>query len=138
MTQCYSPLYCAKCEFTNSIPSLSWDLSLGEIAEMLHSYVLFMTKYAFLTLPLSESGIVIAFFLVGSGKSSGSLTPSTLADVFRCYVLCGLSELIFYSRPSGIRWNLLISLPSFNLIFFQTGEKWCESVQCDSVEMSLG
>ena len=35
-----------------------------------------------------------SFFLVGGGaKSSGSLTPSTLADVFRCYVLCGLSEL---------------------------------------------
>lgn len=63
VTQCYSPLYCAKCEFTNSIPSLSWDLSLGEFAEMLHSYVLFMTKYAFLTLPLSECGIVIAFSL---------------------------------------------------------------------------
>ena len=55
-----SPLYCAKHEFTNSIPSLSWDCSLGEFAEMLHSYVLFMTKYAFLTSPLSESGIVIA------------------------------------------------------------------------------
>lgn len=77
-------------------PSLSGDLSLGDLAEMLHSYVLFMTKYAFLTLPLSESGILIAFFfffLVGTSKSSGSLTPSTLADVFRCNVLCGLSEL---------------------------------------------
>lgn len=58
--QCYSPLYCAKREFTNSIPSLSRDLSLGDFSEMLHSYVLFMTKYAFLTLPLSESGILIA------------------------------------------------------------------------------
>lgn len=56
-----SPLYCAKREFTNSIPSVSWDRSLGEFAEMLHSYVLFMTKYAVLTLLLSECGFVIAF-----------------------------------------------------------------------------
>lgn len=50
---------------------------------MLHSYVLFMTKYAFLTLPLSESGILIVyFFFVSSAKSSGSLTPSSLAEFF--------------------------------------------------------
>ena len=78
-----------------------------------------------------------SFYLVGSGKSSGSLTPAALADVFRCYVLCGLSELIFYSRPSGILWNRLIFLPSFNQIFFQTWGKWCESVHSATVEMSL-
>lgn len=60
-----------------------------------------------------------SFFLVGGAKSSGSLTPSTLADVFRCYVLCGLSEFIFYSRPSGTQWNPQIILPPFNQIFFQ-------------------
>lgn len=55
-----APLYCAKHRFTNSIPPLPWDRSLGECAEMLHSYVLFMTKYAVLTPPLSDWGTAIA------------------------------------------------------------------------------
>lgn len=62
MTRCdtVAPLYCAKLRFTNSIPPLPWDCSLGEFAEMVHSYVLFMTKYAVLTPPLSDWGTAIA------------------------------------------------------------------------------
>lgn len=92
---------------------------------MLHSYVLFMTKYAVLTLPLSECGFVIAFFLVCSAKSSGSLTPSTLADVFRCYVLCGLSELniLFWAFRDSVE-PTDFSLPSFNQVFFLSREVW--------------
>lgn len=36
---------------------------------------------------------MIAFSSSALCKSSGSLNPSTVADVFRCCVLCGLSEL---------------------------------------------
>ena len=115
VTHCYSLLYCAKYEFTNSFPSLSWDLRLGEFAEMLHSYVLFMTKYAFLIPPLSESQILIAFFVVVSSNSWGSLTHSTLAEIFRCYLLCGLSDLniLFFAWRDSME-------PSDFLSFFQS------------------
>lgn len=60
-----------------------------------------------------------SFFLVCSAKSSGSLTPSTLADVFRCYVLCGLSELniLFWAFRDSVE-PTDFSLPSFNQVFF--------------------
>lgn len=60
-----------------------------------------------------------SFFLVCSAKSSGSLTPSTLADVFRCYVLCGLSELniLFWAFRDSVEPTDFF-LPSFNQVFF--------------------
>lgn len=83
-----------------------------------------------------------SFFLVCSAKSSGSLTPSTLADVFRCYVLCGLSELniLFWAFRDSVE-PTDFSLPSFNQVFFSVvgwggrggcegllAEQWCKSV----------
>lgn len=81
-----------------------------------------------------------SFFLVCSAKSSGSLTPSTLADVFRCYVLCGLSELniLFWAFRDSVE-PTDFSLPSFNQVFLPNrragrgncegplAEQWCKS-----------
>lgn len=89
-----------------------------------------------------------SFFLVCSAKSSGSLTPSTLADVFRCYVLCGLSELniLFWAFRDSVE-PTDFSLPSFNQVFFSVegvggrgdalAEQWCKSALSLSFAMPL-
>ena len=92
MTQCYSPLYCAKHEFTNSIPSLLGPF-VGGVCRNAALLCFIYDKICLFNFAVVKIWNCDSFFLVDSGKSSGSLTPSTLADVFRCYVLCGLSEL---------------------------------------------
>lgn len=91
-----------------------------------------------------------SFFLVCSAKSSGSLTPSTLADVFRCYVLCGLSELniLFWAFRDSVE-PTDFSLTSFNQVFFSVvgygeggcegllAEQWCKSALSLSFAMPL-
>lgn len=89
-----------------------------------------------------------SFFLVCSAKSSGSLTPSTLADVFRCYVLCGLSELniLFWAFRDSVE-PTDFALPSFNQVFFSVegvggrgdalAEQWCKSALSLSFAMPL-
>lgn len=66
-----------------------------------------------------------SFFLVCSAKSSGSLTPSTLADVFRCYVLCGLSELnILFWGLEGFSGTHRFFLAVFQSGFLLSRRAW--------------
>lgn len=78
-----------------------------------------------------------SFFLVCSAKSSGSLTPSTLADVFRCYVLCGLSELniLFWAFGDSVEPTDFLAV--FQSDFLSGREKWCKSARSLSFEAPL-
>lgn len=117
MTRCdtVAPLYCAKHRFTNSIPPLPWDGSLGEFAEMVHSYVLFMTKYAVLTPPLSDWGAAIApsrrrVFWVASCVYLGRCF-----QVFTSVWACKLN--ILFRFPSEIRRKISSSKSLFFFLF---------------------